>query len=106
MIKIKINHSRNSPPVDQTDVEFNTQSKVSGYGLSTPDNVIGPAGDPFRASSALPRHAMEAYDPNDNKLGYEKRSVVEDFELEENHCGCQECAAEEDNQGIKYLYLH
>lgn len=81
MIKIKIRHSKNSPAVDKTEVEFNTQTKVDGFGLTTPDNVIGPTGDPFRASSALPRHAME-----------------------EEHCGCQceDCAAEE-SDGVEYF---
>ncbi len=65
MIKIKINRGKNSPPVDKTPVEFDTQSKVDGFGLTTPDNIIGAVGDPFRASSNLPRHAME-----------------------EEHCGC------------------
>ena len=75
MIKITIKHSRNSPEIDKTDIQFNTQSKIDGFGLSTPDNTIGPAGDPFRASSALPRHAMEEESkhssiPGDNELGY------------------------------------
>lgn len=94
MIKIKIKHLRNSPSVDRTDVEFNTQSKVSGFGLSTPDNIIGSAGDPFRASSALPRHAMEEKVEGDNELGYE---------IEENHCGCQECSEQEESEGIRYF---
>jgi hypothetical protein len=102
MIKIKINHSRNSPPVDTTDVEFNTQSKISGFGLTTPDNVIGPAGDPFRASSALPRHALEEERPEDRlPSGYEKPG----FSIfKEDHCGCQcEDCAEEEGESVKYF---
>lgn len=77
MIKIKIRHSKNSPPIDKTDVEFNTQTKVDGYGLTSPDNVIGPSGDPFRASSAFPRYAMEEA---------------------ECDCKCEECEQEEHEQ--------
>jgi hypothetical protein len=77
MIKIKIRHSKNSPPIDKTDVEFNTQTKVDGYGLTSPDNVIGSSGDPFRASSAFPRYAMEEA---------------------ECDCQCEECAQEEHEQ--------
>jgi hypothetical protein len=81
MIKVKINRGRNSPPIDKTPVEFNTQSKVSGLGLSTPDNSIGPAGDPFRGGSSQPRHAME--------------------EKEDYGCGCEECGDGEEL--IKYF---
>ena len=85
MIKVKIKRGFNSPPVDKTPVEFNTQSKVSGFGLSTPDNSIGPAGDPFRGSSSQPRHAME------------------EEELEECGCGCDECGGGEEL--VKYFDL-
>ena len=100
MIKIKIKRALNSPPIDNTPVEFNTQSKVSGFGLTTSDNVIGPSGDPFRASSALPRHAMEEGAPEDTELGYEKPG----FSIfKEDHCGCQceDCA--EESEGVKYF---
>jgi hypothetical protein len=96
MIKIKINRGLNSPPVDTTPVEFNTQSKVSGFGLSTPDNSIGPAGDPFRGGSSQPRYAMEEKIEGDNALGYE---------LEENHCGCEECMHDDGDEPIKYFEL-
>ena len=100
MIKIKIKRALNSPPIDNTPVEFNTQSKVSGFGLTTSDNVIGPSGDPFRASSALPRHAMEEGAPEDTELGYEKPG----FSIfKEDHCGCQceDCA--EESEHVKYF---
>lgn len=59
MIKLRFIHNRNSPEIDDTPIEFNTQSKVDGFGLSNSYNSIGPAGDPFRGSSSQPRHAME-----------------------------------------------
>ena len=101
MIKIKIKRGLNSPPIDDTPVEFNTQSKVSGFGLSTPDNSIGPAGDPFRGGSSQPRHAMEEGRPEDRlPSGYEKPG----FSIfKEDHCGCQceDCA--EESEHVKYF---
>jgi hypothetical protein len=98
MIKVKIIRGKNSPPIDRTPIEFNTQSKVDGFGLSTPDNSIGPAGDPFRGSSSQPRHAMEERVKGDDKLGYELRSI-----FKEEECGCEECSG--DNEKLKYFEL-
>jgi len=101
MIKISVRRSRNSPPVDTTDVEFNTQSKVSGCGLSTPDNSIGPAGDPFRGGSSQPRHAMEEGTPEDRlPSGYEKPGYSI-FKEDDCGCQCEDCA--EESEGIKYF---
>jgi hypothetical protein len=86
---LKVKFFRNRKPIETLNEPISTQSKVSGHGLSTPDNSIGPAGDPFRGGSSQPRHAMESiYDPNDDKLGYEKGSVIEQ---EGCGCGCDSC---------------
>jgi hypothetical protein len=50
--------------------------------------MIGPAGGVDRGSATTIRTLESFYDPNDDKLGYEKKSVIEDFELEEGDCGC------------------
>lgn len=67
MIKIKIN------------------SRVSEINRSEASTTYGNAGHPDAGEMPLQARAgMEGYDPNDNELGYEKRSVVEDYELDES----------------------
>jgi hypothetical protein len=71
MIKVKIlKDSLNRKPIDRSFPDH-TQSKISGFGLSNDQNVIGPAGDANRAGD-------ERYD----KVGME----------EECGCGCEACS--------------
>lgn len=84
MIKIKINQQegRNTaPPIDNPEEPIHTQTKVSGFGAS--NDYTKTSGHDFNPA-ILPRYGMESYDPNDNELGYEKKSVVEEYEIDED----------------------
>ena len=79
MIKVKFTHSKNSPPVDREPVEIDTQSKVDGFGKSTPYG-LGSPGDSFRATSG-------EYDPRYATAG-----------LEEDHCEYEDSPEEQQEE--------
>jgi len=79
-IKIKQSESRNRKPIEKVSVDH-TPTKISGFGAV--DDYTKTSGHDYPAE-ALPRYGMEGYDPNDNELGYEKKSVVEEFEIDED----------------------